>query len=483
MHNKKKLFIALGITTVAVIFIILAAINYGGKSTATGAPKNGIPVQVEEVKKDTIVSKVSTNGTVEVENKQAIYINTPLKVDEVLVELGDQVKKGQILIKYDGKTRRDLEYQLQQAKLQLQGDELKLEKALQPAEKSEIIQARLNVSQAEKTIRDAQSSLKQLEISLGQTERKLVDAQKTLKNNEVLYQQGAISLVELDKAKEQAKVLEEQLELEKTKVESAALAVQNAEQQMQIAQDNLNKLLDKLHDEETQNTIKTLQNQVQLSKLHVEELEQKIADHIESSVSPMDGTIITLNAEKGMYVNQNQPVIEVADMNSLVIQSYVSEYDAPTIKIGQPVKLTGDAMGDAVYNGEIVRISPKAVKQRTGNGEEVVVEVEISVIDQNTLLKPGYSVEAEIITANKENVTVVPILAIMKEKEGEEVVYVVKDDYIVEKRQVKVGAYADLYVEVSGVNAGEKVITNPTPRIKEGVEVKPVQNKMSGDKK
>jgi multidrug efflux pump subunit AcrA (membrane-fusion protein) len=98
--------------------------------------------------------------------------------------------------------------------------------------------------------------------------------------------------------------------------------------------------------------------------------------------------------------------------------------------------------------------------------------VEISCSDAP--LKAGYTVDATIITKIVENTVVVPLMSTVREADGKNYVYIMRDDYSVEKRLVELGEYAGIYVEVSNMAEGEKTILNAPAQIKEGVFVKPV---------
>ena len=483
MQNKKKIWIGAGITLVMIAFIIVAVINHRQDTTASSnePPRRALAVQVEEVKKDTIISTVNTNGHVDVKNKQAVYVSSPVRVEEVLVELGENVKQDQLLIVYDGQSKRDLEFQLKQARLQLEQQEIQLENSKRPARVSEIAQAELSVTQAQRGVQDAQNAVAQLKMSIAQMEDNLSDTKKTVENNKSLYKHGAISLAEVERAEQQVASLKKQLEMEKSREESTRLAIESAIKQEEIANDNLKLLINRLSDTEVLNQIRTVENQIAISKLQIDDLQERINRFVKSTKSPMAGSVITLNATEGAYVNQNVPVIEIANIDSLTVTAYVSEYDAPTIAVGQEVKLRGDSLGRTTYKGEVSRVAPTAITHRSSGGEEVVVEIEIMVLAQDTLLKPGYTIEAEIITAYKEDIVVLPILSVLRDRGGEEIVYVVKDDFTLERRLVQTGAYADLYVEAFGVEAGETIVSNPTPRIQEGIAVRPIPNRMSGD--
>jgi len=70
--------------------------------------------------------------------------------------------------------------------------------------------------------------------------------------------------------------------------------------------------------------------------------------------------------------------------------------------VGQKVRITGDAIREDVEVLRVVEsISPVAKTNMTASGEEVVIEVDISIDNTALNLKPGLSVDCEILTDEK----------------------------------------------------------------------------------
>jgi len=92
MKNRKKIIIAAGLAFVALIVLVNILGSGNGKS---------LEVTVEKVQKRDLVEKVSATG--EIKPKKNINISTDVagKILKILVEEGDGVQKGQLLIKID----------------------------------------------------------------------------------------------------------------------------------------------------------------------------------------------------------------------------------------------------------------------------------------------------------------------------------------------------------------------------------------------
>lgn len=92
--------------------------------------------------------------------------------------------------------------------------------------------------------------------------------------------------------------------------------------------------------------------------------------------APFDGTIGNLNIHTGEWVAPGQPVILLADLNHLQVETTdLNEIDVAQIAIGHAATITFDALPDAVVNGTVVRIAPKDA-EGSGVNYPVVIELD-----------------------------------------------------------------------------------------------------------
>jgi hypothetical protein len=103
------------------------------------------------------------------------------------------------------------------------------------------------------------------------------------------------------------------------------------------------------------------------------------------------------------------------------------------------------------------------------------VKLKAQLPNSNGKLFPNQFVNVRMVVDTHRNVIVVPTAAVQLGAQGP-VVYVVKSDSTVEVRPVKTGAVEGGMTEVtSGLEAGERVITDGVDRIREGAKVEVVQ--------
>lgn len=107
----------LQITILALILLLTGCGNGAGEKNGKNGNGKSIPVYAEELKPATFRHYVKILGTVESDNTIMITPKVGATVEQVLVQIGDEVRKGDVLARLDGKITRS---QLNQAKTQLE---------------------------------------------------------------------------------------------------------------------------------------------------------------------------------------------------------------------------------------------------------------------------------------------------------------------------------------------------------------------------
>lgn len=174
--------------------------------------------------------------------------------------------------------------------------------------------------------------------------------------------------------------------------------------------------------------------------------------------SPIDGKIIKKNFEQGENVSANSSVITVAD-GELQIESNIPESDIVKVALGQNAEITFDALSsDEKFGAKVIEAEPAS----TVIQDVVYYKVKLRLDAIDSRLKPGMSSDADIKTAEKNNVIAVSLRAV-KTEGGKKYVEALKDKdkNIIEKLFITTGLEGDEgMVEVtSGLKGGENVVT------------------------
>lgn len=121
--------------------------------------------------------------------------------------------------------------------------------------------------------------------------------------------------------------------------------------------------------------------------------------------SPISGKVIRKYLEGGEAVTPGPPILAVADVEKIRINTEVDETDVGRIKIGDPAEVTSDAYPGKTFKGEIQEISdyvgPRKVKPNNPakNLDMKVIHVKI-LLKEKTPFKLGMTVDVRIIPIN-----------------------------------------------------------------------------------
>ena len=194
--------------------------------------------------------------------------------------------------------------------------------------------------------------------------------------------------------------------------------------------------------------------QIKESEGAINEIKKQIGDTV--LYSPMDGIVTKKNIELGENAVANASVLTVSSLGEPFVQLDVPESDIVDVKIGQKAMITFDALpSDEELAGEVFEIEPAS----TVISDVVYYKIKIKLAKLDERLKIGMSADADINTAEKNNVVMAPIRAV-KNDNGQEYVEILKSDNITEKINVKTGLRGDdgMVEIISGLSGGENVV-------------------------
>ncbi len=199
--------------------------------------------------------------------------------------------------------------------------------------------------------------------------------------------------------------------------------------------------------------------------------------------APISGVVAQRMIKQGNLVSLNAPVYRIVNNQQLEAVMNVPEREMAVIQSGLPVRMLVDAVPGQVFEGRIDRVSPV---MDAGSGTFRVT----SVFDGKQVLRPGMFGRIEIVYDRRENVLTVPRTALLDD-ESEPSLYVVRDGKSV-RVAVKTGySNGDIIEVVSGLKAGDIVITAGKVAVRDGALVTVIaidgktvaQPKKSEDKK
>ena len=182
--------------------------------------------------------------------------------------------------------------------------------------------------------------------------------------------------------------------------------------------------------------------------------------------APISGVIASRSIKTGNFVQINTPIFRIVDDSRLEATLNVPERELATLKAGQPVSLTVDALPGQTFTGTVDRIAPVV---DSGSGTFRVV----STFEGGGLLQPGMFGRIRIGYDQRADALVVPRTALLDD-EGDPAVFVVREDKAV-RVPVKLGYMDGEWVEVrEGLKVGDGVVTAGKIALRDGTAVEAI---------
>ncbi len=188
--------------------------------------------------------------------------------------------------------------------------------------------------------------------------------------------------------------------------------------------------------------------------------------------SPADGIICELNAIEKKTMSGFEVAATIVNFSEMQISVELPEIYLSSVLPGQDVKITGDAFPEKEYTGVVKKIASSARKKNSILGEsKTYVPITISLKNADPKLKPGYSVTAKICTEKRRDAVVIPYDCIVQDETGRELIFVVSEDRIVQKRIITGLELPEETEVVYGLSKGESVVRKPDHTLKSGQRV------------
>lgn len=246
---------------------------------------------------------------------------------------------------------------------------------------------------------------------------------------------------------------------------------------------NLQKRRDRLYalresDYVSAEEFESVDREFEQARLHVQMAKERFAllkegrvgvgsDRVETVItSPIDGFILEQMVEIGDPVvplttfQAGTVLMALAEMDELIFRGTVDEIDVGRLREGMTATLKIGALPDVRVEGTLTMISLRGREEENAT----IFPVEIAVRPTGaTLLRAGYSVNADIIIERRENVLVIPE-RLIRFTDDSAAVTVLLDATRTEDREIQTGLSDGILTEVlAGLKEGEQVV-EPPPR-------------------
>ncbi len=401
------------ITMVLLVFLVVGCGRREGGIAEKPTTIRGI--KIETIKFSPVEEDYEAVGTVRSKTTSILSSKTVGNILAVHVREGDRVQTGQLLIEIDDRDSRS----------QLQKAEAGLREVLEGLEE---IEQNVQAAQAAKGAAEAGKSL----------------ALVTFHRYQALLEQKSASQQEFDEVEAKMKIADAEAD--------------RAGRMLQAVTAKKSQVLAKM--EQAKADITRAQIYVGYSRI----------------TSPMNGVIVSKQAEIGLLAAPGVPLLTVEDNSRYRLEVSVEDSMLGKIGLGTSSQISVDALGAEEFPRRVTEIVPASDPGSRSS------TVKIDLLDMKVssrslaVLRSGLYGRARFSIGQKQ-ILKVPLKAILQR--GQLVsVFVVDSSQILHLRLIKTGKqYGDQLEVLAGLNDGDRIVVEGIERVKEGDRVEQLQGR------
>ena len=386
------------------------------------------PERFETVKPEIVdvINKAVATGSIKPRLEVNVKPQVSGVVDQLYVEAGEIVRKGQRL-----------------AKIKLIPSEVNVNSA-----QSNVELARISVGEAEREL-ERQKSVFSNKLDVQEAKRSLDVSIQEAERQETLFKQGIIAEQEFQRSKLDR-------DIKQNAYDNAVLQSKNSLGQFEAQLD--------IRQQEYQ----AARNNLQLLREGITSNSRQVSNIV---VATVDGMVLDVPIEEGSSViernnfNEGTSIAIIADMKSIIFEGKVDESEVGKLQEGMNLLMTVGAIPDQEFDAVLEFISPK------GEEEEGTVKFEVKAAikryDDDIFLRAGYSANADIIIDKRDQVVTIQERDVIYEDE-KKYVDLVTGDQETERQEISTGLSDGLIVEVtSGVDTTKIIRVQLDPKAKD----------------
>lgn len=374
-----------------IVLLVLGVAISGVITWQVLQPKPPVFVVTTKVERVPLVRSV-VEGTGEIRAKE--FVDIQAEVPGVIVELsvreGDTVKTGDVLLRLDA--------------TQLKADEDSA-KAQAGAAEAEARSGDVGVATAEANLAAERTGLANAKLESEQSATSRERARSSFQRKKQLHEQQLIGSEEFEIAASEARLAEQRFDWSQARIVQAEANVHAADTRVDAAKAVRDASCRRL---EAANAALA-----------------RATDMLGKTVlkSPLTGLITKLNVEKGeravpgIQSNPIATLMTIADMSVIEAEIRVAEADIVRVQLGNPAEVTCDATEEKKFAGVVTEIGQSPIQNAsTGSGtgqnqEGKEFKVVVRLESPPPELRQGLTATADIVTATRANVLVVPFSA------------------------------------------------------------------------
>jgi HlyD family secretion protein len=391
--SRRLVYIVGAFAVLVLIVVVLVAATRGSTKID--------PSKLAKVERGDLARNVVATGKIEAITKVEVKSKASGIVEKLLVDYGDQVKRGQVLAELDK----------QQIMAQVNQQQASLEAAEAAARAAE--------ADLERAKYDAEGP------DVPMLKRAYERAQQMAKD-------GVVSASALDDAQKNYELAVNKQSLGKANMGAAAAKLKQA--------------------------------QAQVSQARAQLAEKQEEYRNSTIVAPIDGTVLSRDVEVGDAVSSilvlgssATLVMTLGDTHEVYVKGKVDESDIGKVYLGQSARIKVESYKDRTFSGKVTKISPMGVEK----DNVTTFEVRVSIDNAKGELKSQMTANAEILLEEHKGILMLPEGALMYDKDRKASVEVPDPNGKDGRRKVAVtvgisnGSRTEL---LSGLKEGQQVI-------------------------
>ena len=287
----------------------------------------------------------------------------------------------------------------------------------------------LQVSQADGQLKQARQSEQAARAQLQQAEAAALNAEQNFERADALFKKNSLTKSDYDSATANRDSTRAQVEAARSQVQASAGALDAAQGALGTATLGL---------------------------------------HDTSLTAPFTGAVLQRSIELGMLVGPSTPAFVIADISSIKATFGVPDLLVARLRSGSKLSVYAEAFPSRQFQGFVSAIAAAA------DSSTRAFQIEVTIPNERTMLRPGMIASLDVGQSPQlQAVTVAPLDAIVRlpgESSGFAVVVV--DEGIARRKPVTLGQTYGDRIAISGVQAGQKVVSSGATFVSDGDSVK-----------
>lgn len=435
---------------IAIGAIVIALVGYGAyKMNILGTTE----VKVARIEVGDLSDMNLYTGMVVPGEIKPVYISAPAVIERILVKDGEEITKDTELILFSNKSIMENDKALRVNELDIQNVKLQIADLDSGSMKLELDNRELEIKNLEEKIK---ADMRRLPVVTeeARTLQKRAEAYMQLLSKDGVSATEA-SRINTESGRKQVELedLKTNLELNRQKHQLMVVSYESLKRELNLEEAKLRSSLEKLE----------LENET----LKIREKQLK-----EPLTAGVDGVVVGIDVQEGSVTQPGERLLAVSTTGGNRVNVEVPLYQSSAIAKGQPaIIVSRDSDGDKQYKGKVEKVSTAAVDSKYSKTKEKVIQVEVSIDEENDL-RPGFIADVEISGQAKTAVPVVNSFSVIEE-DGEYFVYI-NDGGRARKQKVNVGARTVNSYEILDLPVGTQVIVNPF-KVRNGEKIRVVE--------